>query len=265
MAAGGWNKGIKNSTGSAFKGKKHSAETIEKLKNRPKESYKKPKAEKVNTQEMCHYGCGQTAQFRFANKKFCCSQSFNSCPAKRKAFSENVDHKTIAAKSLKTRSELGITKSSRKKAVKTMHEQGTYDILRKKMQELWAENPWNNNLKCPLVKFKDTDIIYQGTYEYNFLEKLELDKGIIWLQENVQRGPSLWYQDPIDKIDRLYISDFLIDNTIYEIKSSWTWNKNGRDEELEMKNKKKLTSCIDQGYNVILVLNGEEIDAATLD
>jgi len=28
---------------------------------------------------------------------------------------------------------------------------------------------------------------------------------------------------------------------------------------------KKLTSCIDQGYNVILVLNGEEIDARSLD
>ena len=87
----------------------------------------------------------------------------------------------------------------------------------------------------------------------------------IWLEENVQRGPAIWYQDPVDNVDRLYISDFLIDNTIYEIKSSWTWNKHGKDEELEMRNKKKLTSCIDQGYNVILVLNGEEIDAATLD
>jgi hypothetical protein len=34
---------------------------------------------------------------------------------------------------------------------------------------------------------------------------------------------------------------------------------------LESRNKKKLTSCIDQGYNVILVLNGEEIDARSLD
>ena len=37
---GGWNKGIKNSTGTAFKGKKHSADTVDKLKSRPKEVYK---------------------------------------------------------------------------------------------------------------------------------------------------------------------------------------------------------------------------------
>lgn len=265
MPAGGWNKGIKNSTGTAFKGKKHSIETIEKLKNRPNESYKKPKAEKINTEEKCQYGCGQTAKFKFANKKLCCSQSFNSCPAKRKAFSENIDHKTIAAKSLKTRTELGITKSSQIKAAKTRKENGHYKKLARKMQEHWAENPWDNNLQCPLTKFKDTNINYQGTYEYNFLEKLELDNGKIWLEENVQRGPAIWYQDPVDNVDRLYISDFLINNTIYEIKSSWTWNKHGKDEELEMRNKKKLTSCIDQGYNVILVLNGEEINAATLD
>lgn len=265
MPAGGWNKGIKNSTGSAFKGKKHSVETIEKLKNRPRESYKKPKAVEIKTQVKCDYGCNQNANFKFANGKLCCSQSFNSCPAKRKAFSEDVDHKANAVKSLKTRTELGITKSSQIKATKTRKANGHYEKLARKMQEHWLENPWNNNLKCPLVKFKESDINYQGTYEYNFLEKLELDNGIIWLQENVQRGPSIWYQDPIDKIDRVYISDFLIDNTIYEIKSSWTWNKHGKDKELEMRNKKKLTSCIDQGYNVILVLNGEEIDAATLD
>ena len=265
MPVGGWNKGVKNSTGSAFKGKTHSKETIEKLKSRPRESYKKPKAENVDTQEPCQYGCNQEAQFKFANQKLCCSQSFNSCPAKRKSFSESVDHKTIAAKSLKTRIELGITKSSQIKAAKTRKEQGHYKKLAKKMQKHWKENPWNNNLQCPLVKFKDTDINYQGTYEYNFLEKLELDKGIVWLKENVKRGPSLWYTDPTDNAERLYISDFLIENTIYEVKSSWTWNRHGKDKELEVKNKKKLTSSIDQGYNVILVLNGEEIDAATLD
>lgn len=265
MPAGGWNKGIKNSTGSAFKGKKHSAETIEKLKNRPKESYKKPKAQEIKTREKCEYGCEQNANFKFANGKLCCSKSFNSCPAKRKAFSENIDHTANAAKSLKTRKELGITKSSQIKGAKTRKENGHYEKLADTMQKHWAENPWNNNLQCPLVKFKNTEINYQGSFEYNFLENLENKKGIEWLKENVQRGPTVWYKDPIDNIERLYISDFLIDNTIYEIKSSWTWNKHGKDINLESKNKKKLTSCIDQGYNVILVLNGEEIDARTLD
>jgi hypothetical protein len=38
-----------------------------------------------------------------------------------------------------------------------------------------------------------------------------------------------------------------------------TWNKHGKDLILEEKNKAKLTSCIQQGYNVVLVLNKEEI------
>lgn len=265
MSAGGWNKGIKNSTGSAFKGKKHSDETIKKLKNRAKECYKKPKAENVNTHEKCQYGCEQLAQYKFANGKLCCSQSFNSCPAKRKSFSENVDHKANAAKSLKTRSELGITKSSQIKGAKTRKENGHYEKLAKTMQDHWNNNPWNNNTQCPLVKFKNTNINYQGTFEYNFLEKLENENSIQWLEKNVKRGPSIWYIDPVTNTKRLYISDFLIGNTIYEIKSNWTWNKHGNDKDLELKNKTKLTSCIAQGYNVILVLNGEEINAANLD
>ena len=69
----------------------------------------------------------------------------------------------------------------------------------------------------------------------------------------------MWYIDPTDGIERLYISDFIINNTIYEIKSLWTWNKHGKDLVLEEKNKAKLTSGIRQGYNVVLVLNKEEI------
>jgi hypothetical protein len=127
------------------------------------------------------------------------------------------------------------------------------------MKEHWANNPWQNNTQCPLLPYKDTTLNYQGTYEFDFLEKLENLNGIEWLIKNVQRGPSLWYVDPIDNTKRLYISDFIIDNTIYEIKSYWTWNKNGDDSNLENKNKAKLDECISRGYEVMLVLNGEEI------
>ena len=65
--------------------------------------------------------------------------------------------------------------------------------------------------------------------------------------------------DPVDNTKRLYISDFLIDNTIYEIKSEWTWNKHGDDMELERKNKAKLDECVNQGFKVVLVMNGKEI------
>jgi hypothetical protein len=256
---GGWNKGIKNSTGSAFKGKKHSEEAISKLKNRPKDIYKKPNAEFVESTELCNYGCGQIAKYKFANNKLCCSTSHNSCPAKRKKFSNRTDHKETAAKSLATRTLLGITKTSRTKAHATMSANGTYTVLRTKMQDHWRLHPHQNNLRCPLVPYKDTELNYQGTYEYKFLEQLEIEHSIEWLITNVKRGPSIWYNDPTDNVIRLYISDFIIDNTIYEIKSNWTWNKNGKDLVLEEKNKAKLTACIDQCYNAILVLNKKEI------
>jgi hypothetical protein len=275
MGAGGWNKGIKGSPGGGmlgkkhsektlekFRNKKHTAEAIQKLKNRPPECYKKPKAIAIDSAELCQYGCNQIAKFRFANKKLCCSESYNSCPEKRKTFSERTDHKETAAKSLSTRKELGITKSSRIKAHDTMKANGTYQVLREKMQEHWKNNPHQNNIHCPLISYKNTTLNYQGSYEFNFLENLETTYGLEWIKNNVSRGPSIWYMDPIDNTKRLYISDFLIDNIIYEIKSEWTWNKNGDDMDLENKNKAKLNECVKQGYKVVLVLNGAEIPYA---
>jgi len=227
--------------------------------------YNKPFAEPIITTQLCDYGCGETANFKFRKGKMCCSAHHNSCPGKRLEFSNRTDHKEIAAKSLETRKRLGITKTSRQKAKITMEANGTYEILRTKMQEHWQKAPHQNNLRCPLISYKDTKINYQGTFEYDFLEKLENLNGIDWLNQNVSRGPSIWYIDPTDNIKRLYISDFIIGNTIYEIKSNWTWNKHGKDKILEEKNKAKLTACIKEGYNVILILNKEEINARSLD
>lgn len=221
--------------------------------------YQKPKASKIITQDLCNYGCGQVALFQFTNGKICCSQHQNSCLGKRKQFSMRTDHKENAAKSLETRTRLGITKSSQLKGAATRIANGHYQKLAETMKKHWDSNPWQNNKQCPLLLYKNTDINYQGTYEYNFLEKLENSNGIEWVKDHVKRGPSIWYFDPMDNTKRLYISDFIIDNTIYEIKSAWTWNKNGEDELLENKNKAKLTECINKGYQVMLVLDGVEI------
>ena len=224
-------------------------------------SYNKPFAEEVETSQLCDYGCGQIAKYQFRKGKVCCSKHFNSCPGKRLEFSNRTDHKETAAKSLATRQKLGITKSSQIKASKTRKESGHYDRLAKKMQEHWEAHPWQNNLHCPLVKYKDTNVSYQGSFEYDFLEKLENEHSLDWIEENVKRGPSIWYVDPADNIKRLYISDFLIYNTIYEIKSHWTWNRHGKDMILEEKNKAKLTAAKEAGYDVILVLNKEYVNA----
>ena len=221
-------------------------------------NYQKPKAEAIDTTELCHYKCGNCARFKFANGILCCSSHFNSCPGKRKQFSDRTDHKETAAKSLATRTRLGITKSSQIKAGKTRVESGHYKRLAETMSRHWAEHPWESNLQCPLLPYKNISLLYQGSFEYDFLEKLEQEKGIAWVETNVERGPSLWYIDPNDSSKRLYISDFIIYNTIYEIKSQWTWNRHGKDMELEAKNKAKLNECIRQGYKVILVLDKQE-------
>jgi len=226
--------------------------------------YQRPKAESIITTHLCDYGCGNTAKYKFAKGKICCSQHHNSCPEKRKAFSENVNHKQNAAKSLATRTALGITKTSQIKGGATRRANGHYQKLAKTMQGHWEKHPWQNNIKCPLLPYKETELLYQGTHELEFLESLEFDNGIEWIVLNVKRGPSLWYIDPTDNTERLYISDFIINNTIYEIKSLWTWNKHGKDLVLEEKNKAKLTTCVNQGYNVILVLNQQRIEYATV-
>jgi len=223
-----------------------------------KRGYKKPQITEIITNDLCQYGCNGLAKFMFTNGKICCSKHQNSCLGKRKQFSDRTDHKETAAKSLATRSRLGITKSSRAKAHATMEANGTYQVMREKMQRHWKNNPHQNNIQCPLIPYKDTAINYQGSYEYEFLEKLEQQSGIQWIISNVRRGPSIWYNDPKDGTKRLYISDFLIDNTIYEIKSQWTWNRHGTNEVLENMNKEKLNECIRQGYKVILVLNKQE-------
>lgn len=222
-------------------------------------SYKKPQAEEIQTTELCEYGCGTIARYKFWNKKLCCSKSHNSCQGKRDAFSR-LDHSERTAKSLATRIEKGITKSSQIKATATRKANNHYEKLAHTMREHWAKNPWDNNVQCPILEFKNSGLMYQGTYEFEFLEELETEYGLQWIKENVSRGPSVWYRDPVDGSKKLYISDFLIGNTIYEIKSSWTWNRHGKDLDLENRNKAKLTECVKQCYNVILVLNQKRID-----
>lgn len=220
--------------------------------------YNKPFAEEINTTEKCDYGCDQIAKYRFRKGKLCCSTHQNSCPAKRATFSQTADHTSNAQKSLATRTRLGITKTSQIKGKATRKKNGHYQKLASKMKQHWAEHPWNNNTRCPISSYKDTPLVYQGTYEFEFLEQLEEENGIDWVIENVSRGPNIWYRDPSDA-PKLYMSDFLIGNTIYEIKSAWTWNKLGKDADLEEQNKSKLTECVKQGYNVILVLDHKRI------
>ena len=93
------------------------------------------------------------------------------------------------------------------------------------------------------------------------MQQLKLKYGIEWVKNNVQRGPSIQYTDYYGK-RRWYLSDFIIGNTVYEIKSNWTWNKRGQDSIIEQNNINKLKATIEAGYEVKLIREGKEIDYA---
>ena len=186
----------------------------------------------------------------------CCSKHFNSCPGKRKAFSE-LNHRARTEKSLETRTKLGITKSSQIKGAKTRKANGHYKKLADTMRTHWEKRPWNNMPHWGI--FKNTDIKYQSQPEYNFLQELEQEHGLDWVRDNVKRGPCFRYNDPTSRKERLYISDFQVGNTIFEVKGNYTWNKLGKDKSLEKTNKAKLDKVKELNYNVILVLEGKRI------
>jgi hypothetical protein len=64
------------------------------------------------------------------------------------------------------------------------------------------------------------DIPYQGTYELRFIKFIE-SIGFISLLE---RGPNISYFDTDNK-EHTYFPDFIIKNIVFEIKSSYLWDK----------------------------------------
>lgn len=109
----------------------------------------------------------------------------------------------------------------------------------------------------------DTGIRYQGSYELKFINELKSKFSIEWVKLNLKRGPSIQYIDYHGK-QRWYMSDFIINNTIYEIKSNWTWNRRGQDKILEQNNINKLIASKNAGFEVKLVREGIEIDYAAI-
>jgi len=211
----------------------------------------------IQTDKLCYLGCNLVAKFVFKNGKMCCSSHSNSCSAKRERFSKEVDHKEYSKRSLETRTRLGITKSSQIKGAKTRIENGFYLRQAEVMRKHWENTPWNNNPKWR--NYKDTDIVVQSKLEEKFLSELEIKNGLNWVKNNVKRGPCFRYVDPTTKKEKLYISDFISENTIYEIKGFYTWDKHGKDLALRLQNIAKLDKVLESKYNVILVLEGENI------
>lgn len=109
---------------------------------------------------------------------------------------------------------------------------------------------------CSLKMYKNTTIHYQGSYEFKWLEKMEQLYGLEFFNKITQ--PRINYFDSTTGKIKMYYTDFVIGDTVYEIKSSWTWEK-----DLQ-RNKDKIKACLDEGYKVKLIINHEEYNGEDL-
>jgi hypothetical protein len=96
-----------------------------------------------------------------------------------------------------------------------------------------------------MIKFKDTDIYYQGSYEKNFLELCEK----LNILNNIKRGFSIKYKSNSKEL--IYFPDFFIEklNMIIEIKSYY-WYKVHEENNII-----KQQTCINLGYNYIMIMD----------
>ena len=102
-------------------------------------------------------------------------------------------------------------------------------------------------------RYKDTELHYQGSYELYFLELME-DKGLL---EGVSNGRSYNYEFMGKK--HVYHTDFVYDGKDIEIKSGWTYNKNGKDQLLQEINETKWQSVIDSKEEIIVLIDKVKI------
>jgi hypothetical protein len=106
-----------------------------------------------------------------------------------------------------------------------------------------------------IKKYKDTELYYQGSYEYFFLEKMEE----LNLLHEVFNGKSYEFEWKGEK--HTYHTDFFFREENIEIKSGWTYNKNGADSDLEKFNKTKWKSVVDFGDKIRILINKESIES----
>jgi hypothetical protein len=98
-------------------------------------------------------------------------------------------------------------------------------------------------------RYKDTELYYQGSYELYFLELMD-DKGLL---DQVSNGRSYDYDFLGEK--HVYHTDFVYNGNDIEIKSGWTYNKNGEDKLLQEINETKWQSVINSGEQILILID----------
>lgn len=104
-----------------------------------------------------------------------------------------------------------------------------------------------------IFQYKDTNIHTQGSFELYFVEQMD-KRGFI---NEITNGKSYVYE--LEDGAHVYHSDFLFRGITIEIKSTWTYNKNGTNHELELKNETKWQTVRNNGDNIIILFSKKEI------
>lgn len=113
-----------------------------------------------------------------------------------------------------------------------------------------------NTRRTRTLQYKETDLYYQSKLEKLFLDLAENND----LIKEIRNGISFRYK--FDSDDKIYVSDFYMPkkNLIIEIKSKWTYNNHGMNKKLEEKNHMKWKSVTDSGYEMIVLIDKEDVN-----
>jgi hypothetical protein len=112
-------------------------------------------------------------------------------------------------------------------------------------------------------KFHSYDIgkvFYQSKLEKYFLDTLVNTLGKEWFISNIKNGPRINYT--YNNVIRKYYSDFYINalSLVVEIKSLWTYDKNGTDTNLREQNHAKWKTIKEYGYKITILYCKKDID-----
>jgi len=105
-----------------------------------------------------------------------------------------------------------------------------------------------------ILIYKNTNLTYQGSYEKYFLEQID-EKGLL---HKVLNGKS--YNYILNEKKHVYHSDYWFNDSVIEIKSTWTFNRNGKDKNLELKNEAKIKTVKESGENIFFLKSKKEIN-----
>ena len=137
----------------------------------------------------------------------------------------------------------------KEKMKKTLFE--NYGVYHPTQNEEIFSKSQRNSFKIHI--YKNSNLTYQGSYEKYFLELMD-DKGLL---NDILNGKSYNYK--LNNKIRTYHSDFLYNNQTIEIKSSWTYNRNGQDDLLRLKNETRWQTVRELGDDIVILMSKKEI------